>query len=158
MEVLVAMLVLGVGLLGLAGLQITGLKANESARIRTEVTFAAYDLGDRLRAAPTEFFSKASGPKGLRSISAQDCAAFGAEECATITAGTDTLTRWHKDFCCLGLPAPTSGDLASVNCQDGNACGDDNCAITIRWDDGRGEGKATSDKEFRFCSRFPTAM
>jgi type IV pilus assembly protein PilV len=49
-EVLIAMLVLSVGLLGLAGLQATGLKNNQSAYNRSQATQLAYDIADRMRA------------------------------------------------------------------------------------------------------------
>jgi type IV pilus assembly protein PilV len=49
-EVLIAMLVLAVGLLGLAGLQATSLKNNQSAYNRSQATQLAYDLTDRMRA------------------------------------------------------------------------------------------------------------
>ncbi len=48
-EVLVAVLVLGIGLLGLAGLQTTGLHSNHSANLRTQATLLAYDMTDRMR-------------------------------------------------------------------------------------------------------------
>lgn len=49
-EVLVAVLVLSVGLLGLAGLQATSLKSNHSAYLRTQAVLLTYDLIDRMRA------------------------------------------------------------------------------------------------------------
>ena len=49
-EVLIAMLVLAVGLLGLAGLQATSLRNNQSAYNRSQATQLAYDLADRIRA------------------------------------------------------------------------------------------------------------
>ena len=49
-EVLIAMLVLAVGLLGLAALQATGLKNNLSAYSRSQATQLAYDMSDRMRA------------------------------------------------------------------------------------------------------------
>jgi len=49
-EVLVALLVLSVGLLGLAMLQIEGLKHNTDAYYRTQATVLAYDIIDRMRA------------------------------------------------------------------------------------------------------------
>jgi len=49
-EVLIAMVVLAVGLLGLAGLQVTSLRSNQSAYNRTQATQLAYDLADRMRA------------------------------------------------------------------------------------------------------------
>ncbi len=53
-EVLIAMLVLAVGLLGLAGLQATSLRNNQSAYNRSQATQLAYDLADRMRANFTE--------------------------------------------------------------------------------------------------------
>ena len=49
-EVLVAMLVLSIGLLGLAGMQMTALKSNQSAYYRSQATVLAYDIIDRMRA------------------------------------------------------------------------------------------------------------
>ena len=49
LEVLVAVLVLSVGLLGLAGLQTAGLRQNHSAYLRSQATQLAYDIIDRMR-------------------------------------------------------------------------------------------------------------
>lgn len=51
-ELLIAVLVLAVGLLGLATMQTQGLKSNSSAEKRTEATFLAMDIMDRMRANP----------------------------------------------------------------------------------------------------------
>lgn len=49
-EVLVAILVLGVGLLGLAALQARGLKFNHDAYARSQATLLAYQIIDAMRA------------------------------------------------------------------------------------------------------------
>jgi type IV pilus assembly protein PilV len=49
-EVLVALLVLSIGLLGLAALQTTSLQYNTGSYFRTQATFLAYDIIDRMRA------------------------------------------------------------------------------------------------------------
>ncbi len=49
-EVLVSVLVLGIGLLGLAGLQAQSLRFNNEAYFRTQATLLAMDMADRLRA------------------------------------------------------------------------------------------------------------
>lgn len=49
LEVLIAMLVLSIGLLGLFGLQTTSLKFNHSSYQRTQATNMAYSLLDRAR-------------------------------------------------------------------------------------------------------------
>lgn len=51
-EVLVAVVILGLGLLGLAGLQAASLRNNHSAYLRSQATLLAYDMADRMRANP----------------------------------------------------------------------------------------------------------
>jgi type IV pilus assembly protein PilV len=49
-ETLVALLVLSIGLLGVAGLQLTSLRNNRSAHLRSQAQVMAYDITDRMRA------------------------------------------------------------------------------------------------------------
>lgn len=48
-ELMVAVLVLAIGLLGLAGLQVWGLANNHNAYLRTQATLLAQDMADRMR-------------------------------------------------------------------------------------------------------------
>lgn len=50
LEVLVAIVVLALGLLGLAALQMTSLKGGHGAYLRSQAAQMAYDMSDRLRA------------------------------------------------------------------------------------------------------------
>ena len=50
LEVLIALLVLSIGLLGLAALQTVGLRSNQMANLRTLATQRAYDISDQMRA------------------------------------------------------------------------------------------------------------
>lgn len=49
-EVLITAVILSLGLLGLAGMQATGLKSNHQAYMRSQATLLAYDISDRMRA------------------------------------------------------------------------------------------------------------
>ena len=49
LEILIAIVVLSIGLLGLAGLHAAGLKNTQSANYRTVAMFQAYDMADRMR-------------------------------------------------------------------------------------------------------------
>lgn len=49
-EVLVAVLILGVGLLGAAMVQLNALKYTDSSRMTSQASFIAYDMLDRIRA------------------------------------------------------------------------------------------------------------
>lgn len=159
-EVLVAVVVLSIGLLGLAALQITGVRANDSAELRTTATLAAQDVADRLRADPASFFPLGQASRGSVTIAFDDCEGT--------LSGTNAVDRWVRDFCALGLPPPADGDFARVDCGSSaqNFCGSGNCAISVRWDDRRGDRRSQADPqgavpaqpEFRFCTRIPTAI
>ncbi len=146
-EVLVTMIILAVGLLGLAGMQIAGMKANHSALLRTQATFAAYDLADRMRANPTDFAGQT----------------LTIDNGGTYPDLPREFASWAHDFD-AAFPAPSDGARATVNCSNGGACSSGNCEILLRWDDSRPEGGAdraqavsrnTSELEFRACSRLP---
>jgi len=51
-EVLIAMLVLMVGILGVAGIQLVSFQNNQNAYLRTQATYIAADFLDRIRANP----------------------------------------------------------------------------------------------------------
>ena len=52
-EVLVALLILTVGLLGAAAVQLNALKYTDSSRMTSQASFIAYDMMDRIRTART---------------------------------------------------------------------------------------------------------
>ena len=49
-EVLVALLVLSIGLLGIAGMQLFSLKSNQDSGLRIQAVYIAYSLIDKMRA------------------------------------------------------------------------------------------------------------
>jgi len=49
LEMLIALLILSVGLLGVATLQVRGQQFNQIGYLRTQATFLAYDIMDRIR-------------------------------------------------------------------------------------------------------------
>ena len=51
-EVLIALLVLAVGLLGMASLQVLSMQSSSSALNRSQATMIAYDLAERMRRNP----------------------------------------------------------------------------------------------------------
>ena len=50
LEILIAVVVLSIGLLGIASLQALGQRSNHSAYLRSQATALAYDMIDRMRA------------------------------------------------------------------------------------------------------------
>jgi len=115
-EVLVAVVILTIGLLGLAGLQAGGMRVSQGATFRGLASQYAYDMADRMRA------NLASARAGNYSLS------LGATYPVSLssTAVTNDLNDWMTRMRAV-LPA-ADGSIA-VN---GNAA-----TITIQWDDRR---------------------
>ncbi len=52
-EVLIALLILAIGVLGIAALQFKALKYSKDSFLRSQINFLAYDIADRMRANRT---------------------------------------------------------------------------------------------------------
>jgi type IV pilus assembly protein PilV len=48
-EVLISVLVISIGLLGMAGLQTTGIQQSHNSYLKTQASLLAYDMADRMR-------------------------------------------------------------------------------------------------------------
>jgi len=59
-EVLVSVLILAIGMLGAAAIQLNALKYTDSSRIGTQASFVAYDMMDRIRANASADYRLAS--------------------------------------------------------------------------------------------------
>ncbi|MEB0042456.1 MULTISPECIES: type IV pilus modification protein PilV [unclassified Pseudomonas] len=59
-EVLIALLILAIGLLGAAALQLNALKYTDSAMLHSHASFVAHDMMERIRANPDVDYTLAS--------------------------------------------------------------------------------------------------
>ena len=122
LEVMIALLVLSIGLLGLAALQANTLKTNHGAYQRTQAIFLTYDMMDRLRANRTA------------ALAGQCDIAMGATLTGTDLCDTD-VTDWQNNF--VGLYLPSGQGL--IDCSTtANVC-----VVTVQWNEGRQGGTAS---------------
>lgn len=89
-EVLVALFVLSVGLLGLAALQTTGLKFNHQSYERTQAVLQAYDIIDRMRANKSGSGSTINTTYSNVTLGAVP----GSTDCASTSCNGDTLAEY----------------------------------------------------------------
>lgn len=118
-EVLVAVLVLSVGLLGMAGAQLVSLRNNHSAWLRSEATLATYDIMDRMRANRD------------RALAGDYDIALGAAAPNGTTPRDIDLQEWKQNLAVL-----PGGDGAIARTV---AAGRTLFTITVQWNDSRGE-------------------
>jgi len=116
-EALVALVVLSIGLLGVAALQFTSLKANHGSATRTQAVYLVYDIIDRMRANP------ASANNHDYDIG------FGDTPTGTTIAKTD-LIAWRQNMT-QSLPGGSIVPTGSVN-LDAVA---KTVTVSIKWDD-----------------------
>jgi type IV pilus assembly protein PilV len=129
LEVLIAVVILSIGLLGLASLQVNSLRFNHSAYLRSQATILAYDMADRMRA------NRRVALDGEYNL------AMGAAPAAGATVVAIDLLEWRAQ-----LAAQLPGGDGSIDVNAAN----DMVTITVAWDDTRGAGAAT---QFTFRSQ-----
>jgi type IV pilus assembly protein PilV len=135
-EVMIAMVILAVGLLGLAGLQATGLRNNQSAYNRSQATQLAYDMSDRIRANPINARNFATSIYATvtpddAEAKANCTAQTGA--CSAADMAENDLFEWNNDLA-TSLPSGTGTIVATGTVY----------IITVTWDDKR-EGPDDED-------------
>ncbi|EJN29329.1 type IV pilus modification protein PilV [Pseudomonas sp. GM78] len=125
-EVLVALLILGVALLGAAAVQLNALKYTDSARMTSQASFIAYDMLDRIRANAAADYTVTPPTSGNLNVArdqdlydfTQNIVNFGG---ATATGSISKNQRVYT--------------------------------ITITWDDSRAANSADSLRSFVLTSR-----
>lgn len=91
-EVLVALLVLSIGLLGLAALQVTGIRFNHQSYQRTQATVLIYEIVDRMRANPQALGSYVIAIGAGTPTAATNC---DTASCSITDLATYDLNRWR---------------------------------------------------------------
>ncbi len=133
-EVLIAMLVLEVGLLGLAGLQVTSLRNNQSAYSRSQATQLSYDLADRMRANST---GKAVYIAILPSSATAKANCLTTAGCSSTEMAENDLYEWNLTVTTI-LPSGIATITVAANVF----------TISITWDDDR-DGDNTNNPSFQ---------
>lgn len=118
LEVLIAVVILSLGILGLAGLQMSALRNNQSAMERSLAVMESYSIADAMRV------DRSNAVAGAFNLSIEDETPSGG------TFANNELAKWRTRLA-NSLGPGASGAIA---------CNNTSCSITIRWDDRRGTG------------------
>lgn len=128
-EALVSLLILSIGLLGLAGLQASGLRSNQGAYARSQAVILAQDAMERILANPAETSAALAGggnsayqlARGTDPTSPPDCE---NSDCSPTALAQYDVATWKQAITNL-LPG---GDASIV--RNGSIF-----AITVFWDE-----------------------
>ena len=121
LEVMISVLIMGIGLLGIAAMQATALKNSQSSMERSQAVIQSYTILEAMRA------NRERALAGDYNI-AQTCASAG-----NATLAQRDLSAWITSLkTALG---DTDNTCGTVNCS-----ADGNCTVTVQWDDSRATG------------------
>ena len=129
-EVLVAILIISIGVLGYAGLQLRALNSTEHAHYMTQATALAQDVVERVAANPQQFATYANPDNWDQTLMGETlpsnwnaCLGTGADCTPAQMAESDILqARW---FASQMLP---NGTVLGEECEDSMAF-----CITVAW-------------------------
>jgi type IV pilus assembly protein PilV len=122
--VLVTMVMISVGLLGVAALQLTSLRSNQESYVRSQAAMLAADILDRMRA------NQAGVRAGQYDVDFDGTSSSGAVAAADLTAWQATIDRL--------LPGSDTDAAGSIE-RNGNVV-----EITIRWNEREEQATAQS--------------
>lgn len=151
-EVLVAVAVLAVGLLGMAGLQVASLHFNHSAYLRAQATLMAYDMAERIKANPVGLangnYNKQNAPDadiaGCLTVDGCNPAQMAQHDLFEWKAALTRQLPGGKGVVCIDkTPNDASYDDPAASCDgDGSIY-----VIKIGWQDERATGGREEKKE-----------
>lgn len=118
-EVMVALLVLAVGLLGIAAMQSLALRGSQSSLETSQAVMATSSILEAIRANPDQVASYNM-----------------AKTCATPGAGSTRVTNDQSAW--IASLKTTLGNAATTCGQISNCAAAAACRVTVFWDDSRG--------------------
>lgn len=126
-EVLVAVLILAVGMLGVAALQATALRNSQSSLERSQAVVYSYAVLDAMRA------NQAAARAGAYDM---------AMQCKAVAGGT--LAQSDRSTWLANLKSTLGDDACgAIECQAVGGSDTRDCTVTVRWNDSRGtDGQA----------------
>lgn len=133
-ETLVALVILCIGLLGVAALQLMSLRSNHGSAMRTQATYLAYEIVDRMRA------NRDAALAGNYNI------ALGATPSGGTLAGSD-LVAWKQN---IARTLPAVDNAGTPEFADGSVAQNGTIfTVTIRWNDLDDTGAARTPVQFQ---------
>ncbi len=138
LEILVAMIIIAIGILGVAGIQVTALKFTKGSESRMNAVQMSYDLIDRMRANKPG--ARGGEYSGLSNYAATTCSPT-APTASPRLADTDVET-WRNALAC-NLP---SGVGKAVITPGASSADPVSIEVRVQWDESRLKGGSSTNE------------
>jgi len=150
LEVLIAVLVFSLGIIGLAGLLIFAIQSNHVAYLRTQATFLAHNMADRMSANPAGLWGNGGNSfyNGSYPVSAStaSCAAgcnpqqlADYDKAQWSTQLTTFLPNAHGNINCITSGIAYTPNAAQIDMRPPYA---GTCTMTLTWNEAGSAGGA----------------
>lgn len=141
LEVLIALLVFSLGLIGMAGLLAVSVQTNHSAYLRTQATFLAQGMADRMRANNLGLWNLAYNGTYNSSTAGTASGCLGTTSCTWTQVAARDATVWSNQLVSF-LPNPsatiacvTTGTAPVANTLVERPPYTGQCTMTMNWNE-----------------------
>jgi len=153
LEVLIALLIFSFGLLGLAGLLVVSVQTNHSAYLRTQASFLAQTMADRMRANVIGIWGNAYNGTYTSGSGGATSSCLNTASCTPAQVAARDTRIWSTqlgDFlpsssgiiaCTPPAIMPTADQIVTRPPYQGQ------CTITITWNESRLDRQSTAQPE-----------
>ncbi|MFT4178465.1 MAG: type IV pilus modification protein PilV [Thermomonas sp.] len=133
-EVLVSVLILSVGLLGIAAMQATALRNGQSSLERSQAVIQSYAILDAIRADRSNATAYSTGSMRCAAV------APASDASATTALAQAQVNDWISALkAAMGTSTDTT-TCGQVACVVNATTNGSTCTVTVQWDDSRGKG------------------
>ena len=141
-EVMVAVMILGIGLLGIGAMQAVALRNGQSSLERTQAVIQTYAILDVIRAnknnALAGYYNTGTTPRC-------DVSTINADDPGGAQSAQGDVNTWLGSLKeAMGGGATDSTTCGAISCA-GNTIDGTTCTVTVQWDDSRGRGVAAEE-------------
>ncbi len=135
-EVLVSLIIIAIGLLGLAGMQIHGMQGNNGSVLRTQANLIANDIATRMRV------NKAAMDNSIYALADYSiaCASQTPPDCTSASCTSSEIAELDiADFICDSENNLPNVSSTTISCNDNDLTDADDCSlgsphtITLSW-------------------------
>jgi type IV pilus assembly protein PilV len=131
-EVMVALFVLAIGLLGILAMQSKSMQYNQSAHVYSQAVYLANDIAERIRLNPTASY-----------IVGVDDEVTASTDCGNNACPSDALAQWDVQEWKAAVDKALPSGKAGIAAVAGVAA----VKIEVSFDDSRSEGSGTETRK-----------
>ena len=128
LEVMIAALVISIGMLGIAGLQLVGMKGSHQSFMRHQATFLVQDIVERIRANPSQIALY----NNFDTDTAGSFSCPAAKDCNSTVCSAQEMVNYDRSSIACGLNQRLLNGNVKINCNQ-PGCAQNDIQVQVSW-------------------------